>query len=268
MAQPHRLAPLQDRSSRPDLPKVQTISNIEPPPVFYRTTRYGDAPTDWRTRLAGAGGTAAIFAGVLAALFVTWHTVQPMITPALPLAVTIMPPAAPPEPVQEVPDGPQQTEQQEQIPQEKQERPDPSAIVLQRIAPTLIPPPPPAPPVAAAEPMPETTAPQSQPAPPASRAASDAEASWEAQLLAHLEQHRRYPAAARARRAEGVAHVQFRMNRQGQVLSAEIQRSAGSAALDRAALETLRRAQPLPAIPDDRPDPLQLTVPVEFFVSR
>lgn len=237
-------------------------------PLPAMSRRYGDIPTDWRTRLTGAGGTAAIFAGVLAAIFVTWHSVQPLIATPPALAVTVMPPAAPPEPVQEVPEGPQQTEQQEQIPQEQQERPDPPAIILQRIAPTLIPPPPPAPPVAAAEPVPETTAPRSQPAPPASRAASDAEASWEAQLLAHLKQHRRYPAAARARRAEGVAHVQFRMNRQGQVLAAEIQRSAGSAALDRAALETLRRAQPLPAIPPDRPDPLELTVPVEFFVSR
>jgi len=65
-----------------------------------------------------------------------------------------------------------------------------------------------------------------------------------------------------------VVHVTFRMNRQGQVLSSSIARSSGSSALDRAALDTLRRAQPLPAIPDDRPDPLQLSVPVEFFVNR
>lgn len=120
----------------------------------------------------------------------------------------------------------------------------------------------------AAEAVPATTAPRSLPAPPANHASSNAEATWEALLLSHLQKYRRYPAAARARREQGVAYVLFRMNRQGQLLSAAIARSSGSAALDRAALETLRRAQPLPAIPDDRPDPLELSVPVEFFVHR
>lgn len=105
------------------------------------------------------------------------------------------------------------------------------------------------------------------PAPPARQAASNQKATWVALLLAHLEKYRRYPAAARARRHEGVAYVTFRMNRAGTVLSADIVRSSGSAMLDRAALDTLRRAQPLPKIPDDRPDTLELSVPVEFFVA-
>ncbi|WP_313440412.1 energy transducer TonB [Novosphingobium sp.] len=44
-------------------------------------------------------------------------------------------------------------------------------------------------------------------------------------------------------------------------------RSSGSIFLDRAALETIRRAQPLPAIPEGKPDELELSVPVEFFLQ-
>lgn len=91
---------------------------------------------------------------------------------------------------------------------------------------------------------------------------------WEAVLLAHLEKYRRYPATARNRREEGVTYVTFHMNRAGMVLSNRIMRSSGSALLDRAALETLKRAQPLPPIPADRSDPLELSVPVEFFIAR
>ncbi|WP_239509389.1 energy transducer TonB family protein [Stenotrophomonas maltophilia] len=50
------------------------------------------------------------------------------------------------------------------------------------------------------------------------------------------------------------------------MLEVALIRSSGIPELDRAALATIRRAQPLPAIPDDRPDPLDLSVPVEFFL--
>jgi len=49
------------------------------------------------------------------------------------------------------------------------------------------------------------------------------------------------------------------MNREGRVLSASIARGSGYVALDREALATLRRAEPLPRIPPDRP--------VEFFTT-
>lgn len=239
-----------------------------PEPVFAHSSRYCDQPMDWRTRLVGIGGTAGVFALIAFAAFFTWRAVSPMIAPPAPLVVELLPLAAPPEPVQEVPEGPQQVEQKEQKPKEREEPPEPPEIVIPQISPITMPSPPPVEQVQAADPVPETTAPKSVPAPPANRASSNAEATWEAQLLAHLGKYRRYPAAARARREQGVVHVRFRMNRKGAVLSAEVLRSSGSVALDRAALETLRRAQPLPAIPEDRPDELDLTIPVEFFVRR
>lgn len=60
--------------------------------------------------------------------------------------------------------------------------------------------------------------------------------------------------------------MKFRMNRAGRVLSASIARGSGYAALDREALATLRRAEPLPKIPPDKPDEVELSVPVEFFM--
>lgn len=230
-------------------------------------SRYSDRPTGWRTRMAGLGGTAGVCLLILFAMFFTWRLTQSNVAVPKPLAVTLQPIAAPPEPVQEVPEGPQQVEQKQQMPKET-DRPDPPDPLIPRLSFYTPPAPPPAEPAQAADPVPKTTAPKSVPAPPASRVASDAEATWEALLLAHLEKHRRYPAAARARRDQGVAHVRFTMNRQGKVLAVAILKPSGSAALDRAALDTIRRAQPLPAIPDDRSDPLELTVPVEFFLRR
>lgn len=120
----------------------------------------------------------------------------------------------------------------------------------------------------AAEPAPKTTAPQSRPAPPERQVNSHQEATWEAQLLAHLEKYRRYPPAAKSRRDEGITYVTFRTSRAGTLLSSRIVRSSGSILLDCAALDMLKRAQPLPAIPADKKDPLELSVPVEFFVIR
>ena len=85
-------------------------------------------------------------------------------------------------------------------------------------------------------------------------------------MLARLEKFRRYPGAARSARQQGVVYIRFRMNRGGRVLSSSLVRSSGFPALDQAALETLRRADPLPKIPADRPDEIELSVPVEFYI--
>lgn len=92
---------------------------------------------------------------------------------------------------------------------------------------------------------------------------------WKAQLLRHLERHKRYPAEAQRNRSEGVTYVLFTMTRDGRVLNARIEHSAGSAALDREGLELLTRAEPLPPLPQDQPgDTLRLLVPVQFFMRR
>ncbi len=238
----------------------------EPLPAWQASPRYCDRPLDWRTRLFGMGGTAGVFLLILGGALLAWQAVQPMIAPPAVAVFDVAPPAAPDQPVEEVPEGPRQVEQQARKPKEQVERPEPPRIVVLPPSPVAIPAPPPAEPVQAADPVPETTAPKSLPAPPANRVSNNAKATWEGLLLAHLEKYRRYPGASRSRREQGVVHVRFRMNRQGQVLSASVIQSSGFPALDQAALDTLRRAQPLPAIPEDKPDELTLTIPVEFFL--
>lgn len=235
--------------------------------MMHSRVRYCDRPIGWQTRLFGISGTAGMFVLIAGFALFTWSAIQSVTPAAQLLTVTLQPLAAPPEPVEEVPEGPKQVEQKERRPKEEP-RPQPPEILVPRITPLTVPPIQPVEEVTAADPVKETTAPKSKPAPPARQASNDQKATWEALLLAHLEKYRRYPAGARARGAQGVTYVTFRMNRAGSVLSAEVARSSGSSTLDRAALDTLKRAQPLPKIPDDRPDVLELSVPVEFFVNR
>lgn len=112
----------------------------------------------------------------------------------------------------------------------------------------------------------QAAAPQSPPAPSAEVLAGRRDNRWEARVMARLAQYRHYPSAARTRGEEGVAIVRLRMDRAGRVLSAALARSSGSTRLDAAAIETFHRAAPLPAIPADLPAPIEIAVPVEFFM--
>lgn len=112
----------------------------------------------------------------------------------------------------------------------------------------------------------QAAAPQSPPAPSAEVLAGRRDDRWEARVMARLAQYRHYPSAARTRGEEGVAIVRLRMDRAGRVLSAALARSSGSTRLDAAAIETFHRAAPLPAIPADLPAPIEIAVPVEFFM--
>jgi protein TonB len=87
-------------------------------------------------------------------------------------------------------------------------------------------------------------------------------AKWRAQLMAHLERLKRYPPGARRRREEGVVQVRFVVDDGGNVRSARIVRSSGSAELDEAVVALLRRASPLPAPPPGAPR--EVVAPVGF----
>ena len=121
-------------------------------------------------------------------------------------------------------------------------------------------------------PMPAATAsvaaaPPSPALPPAPQELRSGVSSWEGKVLARMERFRRYPTASRAKQEQGVVYLRCRIDRDGQVLAAAIEHSSGSAALDQAALDTLQRAAPLPRIPKERPDPLELSIPVEFSIG-
>lgn len=112
----------------------------------------------------------------------------------------------------------------------------------------------------------QQVAPPAPSLPPAPRHAGRTQANWTGEVLARLERFRRYPRAAQVTRQQGVAYVLVRIDRQGRVLSAALQRSSGHALLDEEALQTFSRAQPLPPPPASLPDPVELEVPVEFFL--
>lgn len=96
-----------------------------------------------------------------------------------------------------------------------------------------------------------------------------ARADYAAVLLAWLEPHREYPRAARARRQQGVVRLYIHIARNGAVLEARIETSSGHPRLDRAALDMVERAQPLPAIPEDIPaNNLEIIIPAHFHLSR
>ncbi|AUX77255.1 energy transducer TonB [Sinorhizobium fredii] len=75
----------------------------------------------------------------------------------------------------------------------------------------------------------------------------------------------RYPAEAKRQGLRGVAQVRFTVTSSGGLAGVSLARSTGSPILDQAALDTVRRAAPFPAIPAAaRRDSWQFTVPVEF----
>jgi protein TonB len=88
---------------------------------------------------------------------------------------------------------------------------------------------------------------------------------WQRDLIAHMNRYKRYPDAARQSRKDGVVSVAFAIDRGGQVLRATIVKSAGFDALDRAAIEMLNRASPLPPPPNSMAgEAIEFIIPVRF----
>lgn len=85
------------------------------------------------------------------------------------------------------------------------------------------------------------------------------------EIMAWLAHYKRYPAKLKKNKIEGVVSLQFKIDRNGYLLSSEIKKSSGHSALDRAALEMLTNASPLPAMPHwMKRDTLTLVIPVEY----
>lgn len=88
-----------------------------------------------------------------------------------------------------------------------------------------------------------------------------AASSWKSEIVERISSVKEYPEAARP--ASGTAVVAFSVNRNGQILGARLARSSSSPLLDRAALETVRRANPVPAPPPGVPGG-SFTIPLHF----
>ena len=92
-------------------------------------------------------------------------------------------------------------------------------------------------------------------------------ATWQKELIAHLDKHKRYPAERQQKSAE--IHVRFTLDRVGHVLDASIEKGSGDAAFDEAALAMLRRSDPVPAPPPLIADEgLSFSLPVIFRINK
>jgi protein TonB len=97
--------------------------------------------------------------------------------------------------------------------------------------------------------------------------ASSAAIKFQQALLRHVARYQHYPNAARALRLEGKVDTQFSMSRDGTLLGVWVKTSSGQAVLDNEAIETIRRAQPLPSIPPELPDRVNIHVQLVFDPS-
>lgn len=99
------------------------------------------------------------------------------------------------------------------------------------------------------------------------RNAQKERANWQRRLVAHLDRHKRYPADGARREAQ--VEIRFALDNAGHVKTATLVRSSGVSSFDVAALDMMRRADPVPAPPDFMSDEaLAFTVPVIFRAER
>ena len=180
-----------------------------------------------------------------------------------------------------VPDLSQPLEQAPPTPPEQQEQPPvPPQIVKPEVTvtkselpapyvvPVADPVPLPRPQIAVPQPVaapPQPAAPAAAAPPAPSAQTRKQEQNYYATLMDWLNRKRKYPPEAKKARQQGVVVVKFTIDRQGNVLDAVIKKSSGHALLDQETLNLMRRASPLPAIPDSLgKDRLTISLPIEY----
>lgn len=108
---------------------------------------------------------------------------------------------------------------------------------------------------------------QQTPTSPSSEHA-DEKARWHERVRGYLASHKRYPRRAHARRQQGVVAMRVVVDRRGNVLHRQVNRSSGYVTLDRAALELIGSASPLPPPPaqvDERA--LTFDIPIDYMLK-
>ncbi|WP_256215351.1 energy transducer TonB [Sphingobium sp. AP50] len=99
------------------------------------------------------------------------------------------------------------------------------------------------------------------------RGGGNAAAVWRGRVLAHLDRHKRYPQAAKLMKREGRVQISLTLDRRGKVLSVEVNRGASFKPFDTEALDTVRRADPLPPPPPEvAGDTIPMQVPIGFYL--
>lgn len=97
------------------------------------------------------------------------------------------------------------------------------------------------------------------------RYAKGVEDNYKSLLISWIRRFKQYPSYMRKNGVEGTSVLRFTVNQYGEITNANISKSSGYSALDRATLRMLQRALPLPAAPEgfSRTN-LTVTVPVEY----
>jgi protein TonB len=195
--------------------------------------------------------------------------VPPPAEPAVPVP-DVPPPAEPAVPVPNVPPPPEQAVPVPEI------RPPPQAAAPARApipnkasaarprprAPPSSVPPSSAPPSSAPPSSTNLAAPRS---PETTTPSENVIGPYRNSLAAHVQVYERYPALARARRAEGIVVLHVTIQRDGQIAAMSIEHGSGWEPLDREALATLKRADPLPPVPASVPGAtIDLVFPLSF----
>ena len=98
-------------------------------------------------------------------------------------------------------------------------------------------------------------------------ALNSARMTFRTELLRHIARFQRYPRAGRPQRLQGAVDTEFSIDREGKLLGVWVKTSSGHPELDQAAVDTIRRAQPLPAIPAGMPDSLKVDIVLGFDPS-
>lgn len=95
------------------------------------------------------------------------------------------------------------------------------------------------------------------------KAAARIRATWQKELVAYLDKHKRYPQQSSQKNVRIV--VGFELDRLGHVISSKIVESSGDAAFDAAAIDMVKRSDPVPAPPPLIADEgLTFSLPVIF----
>ena len=195
---------------------------------------------------------------LVASAVYNWHSQPPSVVPPASLQIELVPPppAAVIEP--EIPAAATETAETEPTPPEPkpEPKPKPKPPIQNKPQPVSRP----AnlkPPTAITRPVTKpvtqstTATPAPAPTPPAIHQPLPEQVliAWQNRLLTHLARFKRYPDSARRRGLQGTNSLRLLLDATGRVERFELLESSGSAALDRATLQLLDRAQPLPAPP-------------------
>ena len=90
---------------------------------------------------------------------------------------------------------------------------------------------------------------------------------WMRAVTERVRQFFYYPQGALATRTAGVVTMHFSVRRNGQIDRLQIRKSSGNEGLDKAATDIMRKAQPLPPIPDRmHTDRVDGDLPINFGV--